>query len=348
MNVTRKILKTAGFHRRKAAILIVMAFLLIGVFFARYAGFPVNDSPIMRIIDIPKGAGFFRITEILNDAGLVKNRPFFWALALGKGATKSIRAGEYEFTGSMSPAEIIEKLVRGEIKSYTVTLLEDITANEMARILAAVKLINEKEFITLTTDKPFLTSLGIEADSIEGYLFPETYQFNRSMTTKEVIRIIVRQFWKEITPEMRERAEKMGLTLNEWVTLASMIGKESGNREEKTIISAVFHNRLARRMKLQSDPTAVYHLELEGTPVKSIRRRHLSADTPYNTYRISGLPPGPIANPGIDSLRAALYPDRVGYLYFVATNDGLHHFSTNLDAHNKAVAKYQINRQKNK
>jgi UPF0755 protein len=346
MNAIRRILEAAAFHRRKAAILIVMVVLLIGVAFTRYATSPINHSSIAKIVDIPKGASFFRITAILYDAGLVENRPFFWALALGKGATKSIRAGEYEITGSMSPAEIIEKLVRGEIKSYTVTLPEDITVNEMARRLAEPKLINEKEFITLTTDKPFLASLGVEADSIEGYLFPETYQFNRSMTTKEVIRIIVRQFWREITPEMRERAEKMGLSLNEWVTLASMIGKESGNKEEKTIISAVFHNRLARRMKLQSDPTAVYHLEREGAPVKTIRRKHLSADTPYNTYRITGLPPGPIANPGIDSLRAALYPDRVGYLYFVATNDGLHHFSTTLDAHSQAVSKYQTNRQK--
>lgn len=345
MNAIRRILKASASHRRKTAALIVMVFLLIGVAFARYATYPISHLSTAKIVDIPKGASFFRITAILYDAGLVDNRPFFWMLALGKGATKSIRAGEYEITGSMSPAEIIEKLVRGEIKSYTVTLPEDITVNEMARRLAEPKLINEKEFISLTTDKAFLTSLGIEADSIEGYLFPETYQFNRSMTTKEVIRIIVRQFWKEITPEMKERAEKMGLSLNEWITLASMIGKESGNKEEKTMISAVFHNRLARRMKLQSDPTAVYHLEREGTPVKTIRRKHLTADTPYNTYRITGLPPGPIANPGRDSLRAALYPDRVGYLYFVATNDGLHHFSTNLDAHNKAVSKYQINRQ---
>lgn len=346
MKRIRRILKAAAVHRRKTPILLLLVVLLTGIAFTRYATSPINDSSVAKIVDIPKGASFFRITEILYDSGLVENRPFFWALALGKGATKSIRAGEYEFTGSMSPAEIIEKLVRGEIKYYTVLLPEDITVNEIARKLAALKLINEKEFLFLTTDKPFLTSLGIEGDSIEGYLFPETYQFNRSMTTKEVIRVIVRQFWKEITPEMRKRAEKIGLTLNEWVTLASMIGKESGNKDEKTLISAVFHNRLARRMKLQSDPTAVYHLELEGTPVKTILRRHLTADTPYNTYRINGLPPGPIANPGIDSLRAALYPDRVGYLYFVATNDGSHHFSTSLNAHNQAVSKYQINRQK--
>jgi len=346
MKLIRRIRKAATVHRQKTFTLFVLIVFLIGIAFIRYATSPINQSFTLKIVDIPKGASFFQITEILNDAGLVENRPFFWVLAYGKGSTKSIRAGEYELAGSMSPSEIIEKLVRGEIKSYTVTLPEDITANEVLRKLAVYKLINEKEFATLVTDKPFLTSLGIESDSIEGYLFPETYQFNRSMTTKEVIRIIVRQFWKEITPEMRKQAEKMSLTINEWVTLASMIGKETGNRDEKKLISAVFHNRLARGMKLQSDPTAVYHLEQEGTPVKTILRKHLTADSPYNTYRITGLPPGPIANPGIDSLRAALYPDRVGYLYFVSTNDGSHHFSTNLDMHSQAVSKYQINRQK--
>jgi UPF0755 protein len=346
MKLIRRTLKAATARRQKMPILLILVVLLTGVAFARYATAPINESFTLRIVNIPKGAGFFRITEILNDAGLVENRPFFWMLAFGKGSSKSIRAGEYELAGSMSPSEIIEKLVRGEIKSYTVTLPEDITVNEVARKLAVLNLINEKEFATLATDKPFLVSLGIEGDSIEGYLFPETYQFNRSMTTKEVIRVIVRQFWKEITPEMRKQTEKIGLALNEWVTLASMIGKETGNKNEKKLISAVFHNRLARGMKLQSDPTAVYHLEQEGTPVKTILRKHLAADSPYNTYRITGLPPGPIANPGIDSLLAALYPDRVGYLYFVSTNDGSHHFSTSLDTHSKAISKYQINRQK--
>jgi UPF0755 protein len=346
MNPIRRILGAVAVHRGKTLILFILVVLLTSIVFTRYAASPINHLLTAKIVNIPKGAGFFRITEILNDAGLVENRLFFWGLALGKGATKTIRAGEYELTGSMSPSEIIEKLVRGEIKSYTVTLPEDITVNEVARKLAMFKLINETEFAALATDKPFLTSLGIESDSIEGYLFPETYQFNRSMTTKEVIRIIVRQFWKEITPEMRKRAEKIGLTLNEWLTLASMIGKETGSKDEKNLISAVFHNRLARGMKLQSDPTAVYHLEQEGAPVKTILRKHLTADSPYNTYRITGLPPGPIANPGIDSLLAALYPDRVGYLYFVSTNDGSHHFSASLDAHNQAVSKYQINRQK--
>jgi UPF0755 protein len=247
----------------------------------------------------------------------------------------------------MSPSAILDKLVRGEIKVYPVTLPEDITVNEVARRLSAFKLVNEKEFMTLATDRSFLASLDIEADSIEGYLYPDTYRFDRSMTIKEIIRILVGQFWREVTPEMRKRAQEIGLTLPQWVTLASIIGKESGNSAEKPLISAVFHNRLEMGMKLQSDPTAIYNLQQEGGHVKTILLRHLKSDTPHNTYRISGLPPGPIANPGIDSLRAALYPAKVDYLYFVAKNDGSHQFSNNLASHNQAVLKYQINRQKN-
>ncbi|MBU2055119.1 MAG: endolytic transglycosylase MltG [Proteobacteria bacterium] len=346
MKITHKIWKWAANNRRKTAALLVVVVLFTGISFYRYSSSPVNPPLAARIVDIPKGAGFLRITEILNEAGFVKNRPFFWALALVKQATLQIRAGEYEFTGVMSPLEILAKLVRGEIKDYKVMLPEDLTVSEVAKRLLEDKLINEEVFMTLATDRDFLASLDIEADSIEGYLYPNTYKFDRSMTTKEVIRIIVRQFWKEITPEMSKRAEELGFTINEWVTLASIIGKESANREEKALISAVFHNRLKRGMKLQSDPTAVYRPAPEGTPVKTIRKKDLLSDTPHNTYRISGLPPSPIANPGIDSLRAALYPARVGYFYFVATNDGAHHFSASLDEHNRAVAKYQINRQK--
>ncbi len=333
-------------HKEKAVAGAIVAVVLTGIAFSRYATTPVAPSLTGRIVDIPTGSSFFQITEILNDAGLVANRPFFWMLALGKGANRQIRAGEYEFSGAQSPSAIIDKLVRGEIKFYTVTLPEDITVNEVAKRLLVDKLINEKEFMALASDREFQASLGIKAESIEGYLFPETYHFDRSMTTREVIRIMVRQFWKEITPEMRARAEKIGLTFPQWLTLASIIGKESGNQAEKPFISAVFHNRLKRGMKLQSDPTAVYHLEKAGKPVKTVLRSHLKKETPHNTYLINGLPPGPIANPGIDSLRAALYPANINYLYFVSRNDGSHSFSATLAAHNQAVSKYQINRKK--
>jgi UPF0755 protein len=333
-------------HHRETFALIALAVLLTGISFYRYATTPVNKLAAVGTVDIPQGSGFLRITEILNDAGLVENRPYFWILALGKKANRLIRAGEYELTGAMSPSAILDKLVRGEIKVYTVMLPEDITVSEAAKRLSAFKLINQNEFMTLAVDRSFLASLDVETDSIEGFLYPNTYRFDRSMKTKEIIRIIVGQFWKEVTPEMKKRAEEMGLTMNEWVTLSSIIGKESGNRAEKPLISAVFHNRLKMGMKLQSDPTAVYHLAQNGNPVPSVRKEHLQSDTPHNTYKIKGLPPGPIANPGIDSLRAALYPADVNYLYFVAKNDGTHIFSTNLAAHNRAFLKYQINKQK--
>lgn len=333
-------------RKRKTLAVIAAVVLLAGLISYRYAHTPVNPSTAETTVNIPKGSGFLRITEILDDAGLVQNRPFFWALALFKKANRHIRAGEYELSGAMSPSDILDKLVRGAIKDYKVTLPEDITAGEVAQRLASFKLINEKEFMRLARDRLFLASLGIEADSIEGYLFPNTYLLDRSMTTREIIEIIVGQFHKRVTPEMIKRAAEIGLTVPQWVTLASMIGKESGNDEEKPLISAVFHNRLKLGMKLQSDPTAVYHLGQNGNPVNKVRREHLRADTPHNTYIISGLPPGPIANPGIDSLKAALWPAKVDYLYFVAKNDGGHLFSTNLAAHNRAVLKYQINKQK--
>lgn len=332
--------------QRNKAILLLLILLLTGAAFYRYATTPVSDTAIARTVFIPKGSGFFRITEILDNADLVRNRPFFWLLALGKNAARQIRAGEYEFSGAMSPWTILDKLVRGEIKIYKVTLPEDITVYDVAKRLSAHKLVNEKEFMALTTDRSFLASLGIEADSIEGYLYPNTYRFDRSMTIKEIVRILAAQFWREVTPEMRKRAQEIGLTIPQWVTLASIIGKESGNSAEKPLISAVFHNRLERGMKLQSDPTAIYSLRQEGGPVKTVLFKHLKSDTPHNTYRISGLPPGPIANPGIDSLKAALYPAKVDYLYFVARNDGSHQFSNTLASHNQAVSKYQINRQK--
>jgi len=346
MNLFKKIGSTAIRRRRAALAVIAAVILLTGFVFYLYATTPVNPLTAAATVNIPKGSGFLRITEILDEAGLVQNRPFFWALALFKKANRHIRAGEYEMTGAMSPSDIIEKLVRGAIKEYKVTLPEDISVGEVVKRLSAFNLINEKEFLRLATDRFYLATLGIDAESVEGYLFPNTYLLDRSMTTREIFEIIVGQFHKRVTPEMRKRAEEIGLTVSQWVTLASIIGKESGNDTEKPLISAVFHNRLALGMKLQSDPTAVYHLTENGTPVTAVRKKHLEADTPHNTYKINGLPPGPIANPGIDSLQAALYPAKADYLYFVAKNDGSHQFSTNLAAHNRAVLKYQINKQK--
>lgn len=319
-------------------VFVLLALLIIALI---YGNLRSNGLDVTATVNIPKGAGFLQIVDILDREGLVKNKFLFSVLAFSNGVAGAIKAGEYEMTSSMTPVQIIEKLVSGDIKVYRVTIPEDFTLKQIAERLAEKKLVEEKNFITVTTDPKFLASLRIDAPSAEGYLYPDTYDFNRAMTIREIARIMINQFWKKVTPEMIKRASAMGMTLTEFVTLASIIGKETGYKEEKKLVSAVFHNRLKKGIRLQSDPTAIYDLNQYSYNVK---RRHLDVDSPYNTYKINGLPPGPIANPGIDSLRAALEPAPVNYLYFVSNNDGTHQFSSTLIAHNKAVLKYQIKR----
>jgi len=333
------------FHKHsKNSVIILMAIvfflLLVGLY---YALSPTDHRNEIVTVDIPKGTSSLGSVDLLEEAGLIKNKYLFYALVIAKNARVKIRAGEYELSTSMSPLDIINKLVKGDIVLYKVTIPEDFTVAEIAARLASHKLVDEKAFVSLCEDAKFITSLGIEGKSTEGYLYPDTYIFDKSMGAKDIIREMVKQFRKNFTFEMIERAEDIGMTVNQVVTLASIIGKESGFEDEKPLISAVFHNRLKKGMRLQSDPTAVY--EITAT-TKVVKKKHLLKNTPYNTYLISGLPPGPIANPAVDSLKAALYPASVKYLYFVSNNDGSHSFSPNLSAHNRAVIKYQINRKK--
>jgi len=320
------------------------AFVLISALavLIHYSYTPINpygNKDAMVIVDIPTGSSFVKVTEILNKAGLIKSRYLFYYLALTKRAFRSIHAGEYEFSDSMTPGEVLDKLLSGDIKRYRTTIPEDLTIKEIAERLMKDRLIVEKEFMELAYDRDFLNTLGIKAKSIEGYLFPNTYDFDRSMSTRQIMKIMHSQFLKRVTPEMVKKAKELGLVdLNQFVTFASIVGKESGNQPEKKTISAVFHNRLKKRMPLQSDPTAVYDLEdFSG----KIRRSHLKRKSPYNTYIVRGLPPGPIANPGIDSLNAALNPEQVNYLYFVSKKDGTHYFSASLDMHNQAAKQYR-------
>ena len=330
-------------RRKKILALGAALIILFGLLLLSYAKSPVDDRAAVATVLLPRGVGFIEIVNILDRAGMVKNKLFFSLLALSKGMAGHIKAGEYELNSSMTPGEITDKLARGDIKAYWITIPEDYTLKQIADLLVTDHLVNETTFLSVTTDPAFLASLNIRAGSAEGYLYPDTYQFTRTMTTREIVKTMVNQFWKKVTPPMVKRAQEMGMSTNEFVTLASLIGKESGYKEEKALISAVFHNRLKKGMKLQSDPTAIYSFNQYTSIVK---RKHLDNNTPYNTYKIRGLPPGPIANPAIDSLQAALYPAPVNYLYFVSNNDGTHKFSSNLAAHAHAVIKYQIKRKK--
>jgi UPF0755 protein len=338
-----KALLSLNQRARRWIALGVALLLVLSLFLIIYAKRPIDDRAVVATVYIPRGTGFFEIVNILDQAGMVKSRLLFSSLALLKGVAGHIKAGEYDLVTSMSPSAITDKLVRGDIRIHKVTIPEDYTLKQIADRLVAEELVSEEIFLSVTTDPVFLASLNIDAHSAEGYLYPDTYEFNRGMTTREIVRVMANRFREKVTPQMIERARALGMTTTEVVTLASLIGKESGDEKEKSQVSAVFHNRLKNGMRLQSDPTAVYSLKEYRSVVK---RKDLDNDTPYNTYKIPGLPPGPIANPGIDSLQAALYPASVNYLYFVSKNDGTHIFSSNLAAHTQAVLKYQIKRKK--
>ena len=325
----------------RASSYVILFFAVVVLFFVllmNYSTSSIDEKNMTILVDIPTGSSFLKVTEILNQAGLVKYRVFFYSLAIMKNARRYIRAGEYEFNTSLTPAAMIDKLLRGEIKNYRVVIPEDLSLREIAARLDEFKLIDKKVFFELAGDEDFLESLNIKADSIEGYLFPETYFFDRSMSTRQIMKLMVSQFWKKVTPEMIKRAGDLGFNTHQFITLASIIGKESGDDAEKPMISAVFHNRLKKKIRLQSDPTAVYDLEnFDG----KVLRSHLKRKSPYNTYIIRGLPPGPIANPGLTSLKAALYPAPVNYLYFVSKKDGSHFFSSSLYEHNQAINRYR-------
>ncbi|MCX7982468.1 MAG: endolytic transglycosylase MltG [Syntrophales bacterium] len=329
--------------KRLLLLFIVAVSLVTVIRFIWFAFRPVGLTDVTVTVEIPKGSGFLKIVDMLDEKGLVRNKPFFYTLSLIKGAARVIRAGEYEFTGNMSPIEILDKLVKGNIKFYMVTIKEDTTLREIASQLAELKLVKKEEFLKAAYDKAFLATLHIDGESVEGYLYPETYRLDRTMGEREIIRIMVDQFWRKFTPDLQKRAIEMNMTIGEVVTLASLIGKETGLKEEKALISAVFHNRLKKGMKLQCDPTAIYNVSGVSGPIK---KSHLKLNHRYNTYMIEGLPPGPIANPDIDSIRAALYPAKVDYLYFVSNNDGSHVFSANFSDHSKAILSYRLKKKK--
>lgn len=336
-----KIFKITRPNRASVLFTLLLIPLLAYLALVTYGGTPVSKGRASYTIDIPRGASFLEIVDILDATGLIKHRLLFCLLAVSQRAAGRMKAGEYEFTEAMTPLEIINKMIRGDIKGYRVTLPEDLNLREIAARLAAYKLVDEKRFMTLAADRDFLNSLGIQASSLEGYLFPDTYLLDRSIETRGIIKIMVDQFWKKVTPQMLSQARTLGFTTQEFVTLASLIGKESGDKGEKPLISAVFHNRLKKGMKLQSDPTAVYDV---SNFCGVITRKDLLNNTPHNTYRINGLPPTPIANPGLDSLQAALHPAPVDYLFFVSKNNGTHSFSSNLAAHCQAISRYRDNK----
>jgi len=326
------------------SILISMCIVVCAVFVTDlwiYAGNPASSDSNEAVIHVKPGQPFSATTQTLYEKRLIKSPFRFNLIARFKGYDKKLQAGEYLLSGSMSPLKLLDKLVKGEVKLYKFTVPEGYNIYQIAELAAEAGFAKKTDFIDAATDASDARQKGIEADTFEGYLFPDTYFFPRGTTSKTIIATMVGRFRSVFRPEWKNQGQTYGFTIHQVVTLASIIEKETGEPSERPIISSVFHNRLKKRMRLESDPTVIYAIKnFNG----NLTRKHLAAPTPYNTYKIRGLPVGPIANPGLDSLQAALYPLNTPYIYFVSKKDKTHHFSTNLKDHNKAVRKYQLRR----
>ncbi|RPJ11467.1 MAG: endolytic transglycosylase MltG [Deltaproteobacteria bacterium] len=331
--------------RRKTIFLLPF---LIVLFFTLLGGWllwvPPSGIPPANVVFIKKGMNLKQISKVLQEEGIVRNRHFFLLLTSALGKKAKIKAGEYEFQPGISPLAVLDTLVKGQVKRHLITIPEGYTLAQIAQLLDDQEIVDGTEFLQKASSPAFITTLGLSsllADSeatLEGYLFPETYHLYKEMDPEEVIRMMVHQFKKVFGPEMADRASLLGMSGRDVVILASIIEKETPLVQEKSVVSAVFHNRLSRKMPLQSDPTVIYGIKnFNG----NLTKEDLLTPTPYNSYLRLGLPPSPICNPGKDSLLAALRPATVPYLYFVSRNDGSHFFSSEYEDHQRAVWKYQ-------
>lgn len=332
----------------KFFLLSLGVFLLFSIFVLSWFLFvPFSKSESTKVIFIKKGTPLKKVSEVLEKEGIIKNRHFFVFLATMLGEKTRIKSGEYEFHTPMLPLAVLSALAKGQVKRHLVTIPEGFTLIQIAQLLENLNLVEKERFLQKTSSPVFINALGLSqlaGPTLEGYLFPDTYHVFREMDPEEVIRIMVHQFRKVFGPDLGQRASELGISEREVVILASVIEKETALSEERPFISAVFHNRLKKKIPLQSDPTVIYGIRnFNG----NLTKEDLMRPTPYNTYVIAGLPPTPICNPGKDSLLAAVHPAPVPYLYFVSKNDGSHCFSSDIEEHNQAVWKYQKNLRKN-
>lgn len=325
-----------------AAVLLIV--LAVPAYFAAdlyyYAGRPSSPAtPRPVVITIPPGQGFHDTIRVLSRHRLIHHPLKFKWMAKWQKLDRKIIAGEYALSTAMTPATILRYLTSGIVRQHRLMIPEGYNLSQIADNIEKSGIGGRKAFLLAAKDPQLAAGMNIPASSVEGYLFPETYFFSRGTSPEAMIAAMVAQFRKVFQEGWEKRAEELGMSVHEIVTLASIIEKETGVAAERPLVSSVFHNRLKRHMRLGSDPTVIYGIpEFDG----NITRADLKRKTPYNTYLVSGLPPGPIASPGAASLKAALYPPATDYLYFVAKGDKTHHFSTSLAEHNAAVRKYQL------
>ncbi|MFO7838601.1 MAG: endolytic transglycosylase MltG [Desulfosalsimonadaceae bacterium] len=324
-----------------AAFLVCAAALACGIAdLYRYAHTPIRANKSQdATFTIHTGDSFQAVLSRLEAAGLVRHPLRLKIIARWKKMARNIQAGEYRISGQMTPLALLKTLNSGKVVLHKVTIPEGYTIEQIAAILEEKGLTGKEAFLDAASDPEFTEKLGIPADTAEGYLFPDTYRFARNAGAEKIIETMAEEMRQNIPAKWEKRAQELGLSMHQVLTLASIIEKETSTPRERPLISSVFHNRLDKNMRLETDPTVIYGIQnFDG----NLTRSDLNTHTPYNTYQIKGLPPGPIANPSREAIRAALYPADTSYLYFVAKPDRTHYFSKTLNAHNQAVRKYQL------
>jgi UPF0755 protein len=316
---------------------ITAIFLLVAVlWFAWALAIPVAP-PAPLVLLFPPGSSTKVIAADLERAGVVRSRLAFELLhyAMPK---KRLKAGEYRFERAASGIEVFRRIARGDVLLHTLVVPEGYNMFEIASAIEASGLGKREDFLFAATHETALVrAIDPQAKSLEGYLFPDTYQFSRAMNMREMAAVMVRRFQKE--------AQTLGMTqdVHRTVTLASIVEKETAAPDERAEVVSVYANRLAKKMALAADPTVAYAALLNGNYRGAIYQSDLQSDSPYNTYKSAGLPPGPIANPGAASLEAAMHPAKTDYIFFVAVGDGSgrHHFSANFEQHERNVIAYR-------
>ena len=290
-------------------------------------------------VEVRRGQTTQTIVRQLQRAGVVRDEwiPLVYMKLLRR--NDSLKAGVYEFDRAMAPVDVLDKIVRGDVVLKSITVREGLDRFAIAKLFVAEGLGSDEEWKKATSETESIRDIAPEADSLEGYLFPDTYKFDPGTPATTIVKAMVANFRRNWGDELSTITT--GLDVHETVTLASIVETEAKLPQERPMVASVYLNRLRRHMLLGADPTVIYALKLAGRWDGNIRKTDLQLDSPYNTYRKPGLPPGPIANPGLASLRAAAAPATTPYLYFVARNDGSHVFATNNAEHNRNVEKYQ-------
>ena len=310
----------------------------VGAFnFWLFLSLPAKPVPEKKQFFIPRKTGAYGIARLLQSKGVIRDASRFYLLALLKHSIHRLQAGEYAFSTLDLPEGVLEKIANGKVVVYVLTLPEGSTLQDVAGIVDRARLAGFGEIIQAGRSASLAQALNIKANGLEGYLFPDTYRFKKPVSGASIVGRMVARFRQELPADRQSLEKELGMSLNQVVTMASIIEKEAKLDPERSIIAGVFYNRLKIGMPLQSDPTAVYDLPGFSGPITAA---DLKRQSPYNTYRIKGLPPGPICNPGKKSIMAALHPAKVPYLYFVSSNDGAHHFSVTCEEHQKAVSHY--------